>query len=254
MVTVSETLDFIGRESLERYPEEAREEILSPEGALLLVQKDYGETSFYTVNRIRKTISRATGIRRVKCGHAGTLDPLATGLLIIATRRKTKELAHLTGMDKTYLVKMRFGVTSPSFDLERPIEIVGNESELTEASVSEALYSMSGEQEQIPPIYSAIKQGGKAVYLSARKGETPVMTARTIAVHDLEIVSMNLPYLTFRAHVSKGTYIRSMVRDLAERLGTAGVLVDLEREAIGPYCVSDALTVPETLSLILPRS
>ncbi|HEY3874364.1 MAG TPA: hypothetical protein VGM92_02725, partial [Candidatus Kapabacteria bacterium] len=128
---MSQEVEFIGREAVRIDAASAREKILSPEGALLLIQKDYGETSFYIVNRLRKAVSRITEIRRVKCGHGGTLDPLATGLLIIATRRKTKELAHLIGMDKTYLVKMRFGVTSPSFDLERPVEMVGGEDKLT---------------------------------------------------------------------------------------------------------------------------
>ncbi len=202
------------------------------------------------MNQIRKAISRVTGIRRVKCGHGGTLDPLATGLLIIATRGKTKELANLMGRDKTYRVRMRLGVTSPSFDLERPVEIVGGEESITREAVEWAIHALPGEHEQIPPIYSAIKQKGQPVYHAARKGRTPVMVARTIFIHNVEIISIELPYITFRVRVSKGTYIRSLVRDIAAQLGTGGILIDLEREAIGEWNVRDALTLQETTNLI----
>lgn len=226
------------------------ERILSKEGALILVQKPYGETSFHAVNQIRKASSHVTGIRRVKCGHAGTLDPLATGLLIIATRGKTKALADIVGMDKTYRLRMRLGVTSPSFDLERPVEITGGDDMLTSDAVETAVRALEGEHEQIPPIYSAIKQQGKPVYLAARAGNTPVMTARTIMVHNVEILSDELPFVSFRVRVSKGTYIRSLVRDVAATLGTGGLLIDLEREAIGEWKSEDAATLNEVVTTI----
>jgi len=219
-----------------------------------LIEKPYGETSFHAVNQIRKAMSRATGLRRVKCGHAGTLDPLATGLLIIATRHKTKELANLIGIDKTYLVRMRLGVTSASFDLEQRVEIIGGEENVTEAMARSAILALPGEREQIPPIYSAIKQGGQPVYHAARKGRTPTMVARTIFVHNVEIISIELPYMCFRVRVSKGTYIRSLVRDIAVSLGTGGVLVDLEREAIGEWRSENALTLNEVTSAILQHN
>jgi tRNA pseudouridine55 synthase len=247
-------LDILDRASFLANPAKACESLISPEGALLLIEKPYGETSFHAVNQIRKAMSRATGLRRVKCGHAGTLDPLATGLLIIATRHKTKELANLIGIDKTYLVRMRLGVTSASFDLEQRVEIIGGEENVTEAMARSAILALPGEREQIPPIYSAIKQGGQPVYHAARKGRTPTMVARTIFVHNVEIISIELPYMCFRVRVSKGTYIRSLVRDIAVSLGTGGVLVDLEREAIGEWRSENALTLNEVTSAILQHN
>jgi tRNA pseudouridine55 synthase len=247
---VSTTIEILDRTSCVADPVKTRECLISPEGALLLIQKPYGETSFRAVNRIRKSISIVTGIHKVKCGHAGTLDPLATGLLIIATRGKTKELANLIGLDKTYLVKMRLGVTSASFDLEQPVEIIGGEDSITKEAVESVIHALPGEHEQIPPIYSAIKQKGQPVYHAARKGRTPVMVARTIFIHNVEIISIQLPYITFRVRVSKGTYIRSLVRDIAAALGTGGILIDLEREAIGEWSVSDALTLDEVIICI----
>src|SRR5207248_3068543 len=149
----------------------------------------------------RKSITRATGIRRVKCGHAGTLDPLATGLLILATRGATKQLTQMVGLDKTYLLTMRFGVTSASFDLERPIEIVGGEKKLSEDIVRSAIESLIREHSQIPPHYSAIKQQGRPVYKKARAGMEVTLTPRPIVVHDVEIVSVELPHASFRVRV-----------------------------------------------------
>src|ERR1035441_5737977 len=131
-------------ESVQRNPSTAREEILSTNGAFLLLDKPYGVSSFYVVNRIRRAISESVGIRKVKCGHAGTLDPLATGLLIIATRYKTREIGTLVGMDKVYRIRMRFGVTSASFDLEQPVEITGGEESLTNEQVFAAIESLRG--------------------------------------------------------------------------------------------------------------
>ncbi len=243
-------MELLDRASILGDPTNARESILSTDGALLLIQKPYGETSFHAVNQIRKAISRVTDIRRVKCGHAGTLDPLATGLLIIATRHKTKKLADLIGLDKTYRVRMRLGISSASFDLEQPIEVIGGEKNITAETVASAIHALPGEHEQMPPIYSAIKQGGQPVYHAARAGKTPVMVARTIFVHDVELITTQLPYICFRVRVSKGTYIRSLVRDIAAQLGTGGLLIDLEREAIGEWSVSDAITLQDTTNLI----
>jgi tRNA pseudouridine55 synthase len=242
-------LRIIGRESVLRDPLVARDEILSTDGAFLLLDKPYGVSSFYVVNRIRKAISESVGIRKVKCGHAGTLDPLATGLLIIATRHKTKEIGALVGLDKIYRLRMRFGITSASFDLEQAIEITGGESDLTEEKVTIAIESLRGTHQQIPPAFSAIKQKGRPVYLRARAGKDVLLAAREIVVHDVEVISIELPYASFRVRVSKGTYVRSIVRDIAESLGTGGILIDLAREAIGPYKLENALTLDESVDL-----
>ena len=237
------------RESVQRNPSTAREEILSTNGAFLLLDKPYGVSSFYVVNRIRRAISESVGIRKVKCGHAGTLDPLATGLLIIATRYKTREIGTLVGMDKVYRIRMRFGVTSASFDLEQPVEITGGEENLTQASVCAAIESLRGTHQQIPPAFSAIKQKGRPVYLRARTGKDVVLAAREIVVHDVDVLFVDLPYASFRVRVSKGTYVRSLVRDIAESFGTGGILIDLVREAIGPFKLENALTLDEAVDL-----
>ncbi len=159
-------------------------------------------------------------------------------------------MSQLVGLEKTYLLRMRFGVTSASFDLEQPVEIVGGEDHLTPEAVRAAIESLPGTHSQMPPIFSAIKQKGRPVYLRARLGKEVTMTARDILVHEAEVVSIALPEVTFRVRVSKGTYIRSLVRDLAESLGTAGLLVDLVREGIGHWRYEDALTLTEAVSLL----
>lgn len=238
---------MIDRSSL---ADEAREAILSEAGELILMDKPYGETSFFVVNQLRKAMSRATGIHWVKCGHAGTLDPLATGLLIVATRRKTKALNELLGLDKVYSIRVRFGITTESFDLERRISTTGGEENLTEEAVRQAIQALAGEHDQVPPIHSAIKQGGKPVYHRARAGHDVVLEARRIFVHAVDNVSVDLPYASFRANVSKGTYIRALARDLGATLGTGAVVVDLRRDSIGPYQLKDALSLPEVIAII----
>ncbi len=230
---------------------EARDRLASPEGALILLDKPYGETSFFVVNRLRSAISRSSGVRkRVKCGHAGTLDPLATGLLILATRGKTKALMGLIGLDKTYLLRMRFGVTSASFDLEQPIQLCEGAERLSESEVRHAIEALPGEHQQLPPIFSAIKQQGQPVYIRARAGKDIILQPRVIQIYSAHVLSMNLPEVTFRVHVSKGTYVRSLVRDLAASLGTCGILIDLVRESIGPWNLTDALTLAEATRII----
>ncbi len=251
---IAPALEILDRVAILPHPADSRAKIISPEGALIMVDKPYGETSFFLVNRIRSAISRASGVRKLKCGHAGTLDPLATGLLIIATRGKTKSLSELIGMDKTYLLRMRFGVTSPSFDLEQPIELCAGAEGLTEAEVHRAILALPGEREQMPPIFSAIKQGGQPVYKRARAGEDIILAARVVRIHEAEVVSITLPEVTFRLRVSKGTYVRSIVRDLAGSLGTCGIVLDLIRERIGPWRLENALALSETLGLIETRS
>lgn len=253
--TLSDDLEvspILGRAAFGSDPESAHEALTSVPGALILVDKPYGETSFYVVNHVRKAISRSTGIKRVKVGHAGTLDPLATGLLILATRHSTKRMANLTGLDKTYTVTVRFGITSPSFDLEQPIQVTGGEEKLTTDAVSSAILNLLGDHAQIPPAFSAIKQQGKPVYHMARRGEAVTLEARAIEVKSVEVISVDLPFATFRVLCSKGTYVRSLVRDLGESLDTGAVLTDLRRETVGAWSVEDALTFAEAVAMASP--
>lgn len=239
-------------ESIQDDPSIAREALISKEGGLLLVNKPYGETSFYVVNQVRKAISTVTGIKRVKVGHAGTLDPLATGLLILATRGKTRALAELLGMSKSYHVTMRLGITSASFDLEQPI-VAHPLPILSEAEVAEVIHSFAGDQMQEPPIFSAVKRAGKPMYLAARKGEEVTLASKPITIYNIELHSVDLPFVTFTVNCSKGTYIRSLVRDIAQKLGTVGVMTELERDTIGPWNIGQALSVKEAIHLINPQ-
>lgn len=241
----------IGKAIAQSDPELARQTLLSKEGGLLLIDKPYGETSFFVVNQIRRKMTLTTGIKRVKVGHAGTLDPLATGLLILATRGSTKRLDQLLGLSKTYKVQMRLGITSASFDLEQPI-IAYPLPELTEDQIREAILSFGGEQMQEPPIYSAIKRDGKPMYHYARKGEDSKLASKPINIHSIELHEIALPFVTFSVNCSKGTYVRSLVRDIAERLGTVGVMTALERDTIGEWNITDALSVQEARDLIDP--
>jgi tRNA pseudouridine55 synthase len=241
----------IGKRLATEQPELAQQTIISKEGGLLLLNKPYGETSFFVVNQIRRTISIVTGIKWVKVGHAGTLDPLATGLLILGTRGKTKALDQMLGLPKTYKVQMRLGITSASFDLEQPI-VAFPLPELSPQQINDVIMSFAGEQMQEPPIYSAIKLNGQPMYLSARRGEETKLASKPITIYKIELHDIALPYVTFSVNCSKGTYIRSLVRDIAERLGTVGVMTALERDTVGEWNIADALSVEEARDLINP--
>jgi tRNA pseudouridine55 synthase len=243
----------IGKKLASEQSELAQQTIISKEGGLLLLNKPYGETSFFVVNQIRRTISIVTGIKWVKVGHAGTLDPLATGLLILATRGRTKSLDKMLGLSKTYKVEMRLGITSASFDLEQPI-VAFPLPELSPGQIHDAIMSFQGEQMQEPPIYSAIKLNGQPMYLSARRGEETKLASKPITIHSIELLDIALPYVTFSVNCSKGTYVRSLVRDIAEKLGTVGVMTALERDTIGEWNIADALSVQEARDLINPTN
>jgi tRNA pseudouridine55 synthase len=227
-----------------------RERLRRPEGALVLVNKPYGETSFHIVSQIRRRISPIDGIKRVKVGHAGTLDPLATGLLIIATRGATKSITSLMGLDKVYELRLRLGVESPSFDLETPIRVIADPSDLSELAIREVVDSFQGASMQAPPIYSAIKQSGKPVYLRARAGAEVILSMRSIFVHSIEVLRIEMPFLDIWVECTKGTYIRSLVQDIGKKLGCGAVMTGLVRTAIGEYQLSDSFEFQELLELL----
>jgi tRNA pseudouridine55 synthase len=221
------------------------------QGALLLIDKPYGLTSFNMVFRLRHILARYTGDKKVKVGHGGTLDPLATGLLILATRRATRSLTNLLGLEKTYWCELRLGITTPSFDLETPIHIIGGVENLTSDQVEKTLSSFVGIQLQRPPIFSAVKLKGKPMYKHARKGRDIVMAEKSITIHSIDGIEIALPYVRFRAECSKGTYIRSLVSDIGTTLGTGAVLTNLRREKIGDWNVENALTLDMMASLAI---
>ncbi len=209
------------------------------EGRVFLVDKDVGFTSFDAVNLIRK---RA---RIKKVGHAGTLDPAATGLLIICTGKKTKSINEFQGQNKTYEGTIYLGKTTPSMDRETEFIEEKDITGITLEQIEEVRKSFLGKQTQIPPMYSALKHKGKALYKYARKGIEVVRAPREFEVFNFEILKVELPELTFEINCTKGTYIRVIANDFGGRLGCGAYLSSLRRTKIGDYDVKDALTIDE---------
>ena len=209
------------------------------DGIVLLIDKDKGKTSFNVVSNIRKIFN----IKKV--GHAGTLDPAATGLLIIALGRKTKEIYKYQNMPKTYTGIITLGKKTPSMDSEtEPVEIKSFD-HVSENDIEEVKKTFLGEIQQIPPMYSALKHKGKALYKYARKGIDIKREPRTVNIYDFEINKIELPDITFKIKCSKGTYIRVIADDFGAKLNCGGYLKELRRTRIGEYKVEDALTISE---------
>ncbi len=214
------------------------------EGAVLLVDKPENWTSFDVVNKLRILLRRKFG--KIKVGHAGTLDPLATGLLIICTGKKTKEIDRYMGLDKEYTGAFVMGATTPSFDREtEEDQKFDHRPEMQDMVVKAAEFL--GPQEQIPPMYSAVKVNGKAAYLAARKGAEIELKARPIHIHEFEIGEYVEQLAQFRIKCSKGTYIRSIARDFGRALGSGAYLHTLRRTAIGPHRIESALSLEKII-------
>jgi len=212
-------------------------------GETVLLDKPQYWTSFDVVSKIRN----AVGVKKV--GHAGTLDPMATGLLIICTGKKTKEISSFQDLEKTYTGSILLGKRSRSMDLET--ELIGNEdlSSIKDEDIYDARDKLMGNILQVPPMFSAIKFKGKSLYNIARKGKTIELKPREVNVSKFEILEINKPYVKFEITCSKGTYIRSIANDLGEELGCGGVLSSLRRTAIGNFFVNDALSIDEFVFL-----
>lgn len=214
----------------------------------LLIDKSAGWTSFDAVNKIKSLAAIESGKprRKMKVGHSGTLDPLATGLLIVLLGSYTKRQDELMKQDKTYTGEITLGATSDTDDAEGQLTTNDRSGEQPDrARVAEAIKTFIGEQEQTPPQYSAIKVEGRRAYSQARKGKSIKLEPRHVTVHELKILNYRWPRLEFEAQVSSGTYIRSIARDLGQKLGVGGYLSGLRRTHIGQFSVSDALTIEE---------
>ncbi len=226
-------------------------------GALLLVDKPKGFTSFDVVNQIRYRLHKLTGVKKIKVGHSGTLDPMATGLLLIATGGATKTLAELTGLPKTYTGTITFGATTPSYDAETEREGGYPTVHLTQAVLAKAVAeNLTGAIQQIPPVYSAIKIGGKRAYKSARAGETVEMQPRDVHVGRFGITRVAMPEADFEVAVSKGTYVRSLAHDLGRLVGSGAYLSALRRTSVGKYSIAESLPLVEVtarLDQLIPR-
>jgi len=209
------------------------------EGRVILIDKPSEWTSFDVVNKIRKTI------RVKKVGHAGTLDPLATGLLIVCTGKMTKQIDTYQAQEKEYTGRIMLGKTTPSFDRETPVDAEFDIRHVTSEMVLDAARSFVGVIEQIPPMYSAVRVDGKRMYVQARKGRTIEIPARQVTISHFDVTDVNLPTLDFRIVCSKGTYIRSLVRDLGVALGAGAYLDELRRTRIGAFHVGEAQTISD---------
>lgn len=213
-------------------------------GEILLFDKPAGWTSFDVVNKVRGAI------RVKKVGHAGTLDPLATGLLILCTGKATKQIESIQGQEKEYEVVFKLGATTASYDAECPEENLCDASHIREEGVAAALPPFTGEISQIPPIYSAVKVNGKRAYEAARKGETLELKARTVHIYTFELLPRpghlppEEPFFAARIRCSKGTYIRTLVHDLGQALGVGAYMTALVRTRIGAYSLADAWQIP----------
>jgi len=220
------------------------------EGSVLFIDKPLDWTSFDVVNKIRRSLMNSLGIKKIKVGHAGTLDPLASGLVIICTGKATKQITQYQDLDKAYEAEIRLGATTPSFDLETEIDHTFPWEHITEEMLEHALAKLSGPQDQMPPIFSAKSVDGKRAYAMARKGKMVELQKRPIIIHKLELKSVDLPRLTVHVECSKGTYIRSLARDLGEGLNSGGHLTGLRRTRIGPYTLTDAQSLDNFLEKI----
>ena len=214
--------------------------MLNPvEGEIFYVDKPLRWTSFDVVKRIRGVLSRRTGIKKLKVGHAGTLDPLATGVMTVVTGRATKRIEELQAHTKEYVADIRLGATTPSFDLETEVDAEYPWEHVGREQVEAVLQRFLGTIKQVPPAFSACKIDGKRAYKMARKGKEVNIKAKELVIDDIELVAMQLPVITVRVVCSKGTYIRALARDIGEALGSGAHLVGLRRTRVGDVGVDD---------------
>ena len=219
-------------------------------GKLILIDKGLDWTSFDVVNKIRSSLRYHFNVKKIKVGHAGTLDPLATGLLIVGIGKKTKELQFHQDAPKEYITTIRLGATTPSFDLETEVDETFSVDELTKEEIEKTVFGFKGKQKQVPSSYSAKWINGKRAYESARKGEKVELAPADIEIYEIEILKFQLPDVDLRIKCSKGTYIRAIARDIGKRLNNGAHLTKLKRTQIGEYLLEDAITVDEFQKLL----
>ncbi|GHV34268.1 tRNA pseudouridine synthase B [Bacteroidia bacterium] len=210
------------------------------EGSLILIDKPYKWTSFDVVNKIKWQLVHRLGLKKIKIGHAGTLDPLATGLLLVCTGKFTKRIEEFQAKEKEYTGTFVLGATTPCFDLEKEIDERFPTEHITDLNILEAAYSFLGEQQQVPPLFSAVKIDGKRAYEYARKNEKVEIKSKTITISEFQITKIEMPEVDFRIVCSKGTYIRSVARDFGQKLNSGAYLSALRRTRIGEFRVEDA--------------
>ena len=213
------------------------------QGEILLFDKDLEWTSFDLVKKVRNKLTKLIGVKKLKVGHAGTLDPKATGLMILCTGRATKKIESLQAKVKEYVATVKLGATTPSFDLETGEDATYPIKHITTQLLLTVLERFKGEQLQVPPVFSAVKIDGKRAYEHARKGEDIKLNAKLIQIHELEVLEFQEEQLVLRIVCSKGTYIRSLARDLGKALDSGAYLTGLRRTKIGDFRVEDAMKI-----------
>jgi tRNA pseudouridine55 synthase len=213
------------------------------EGEILLFDKPYGWTSFQLVNKVRWLLCQSLNVKKLKVGHAGTLDPLATGLMIICTGKSTKKIQELTGFDKEYIAEIKLGETTPSYDLETAVNQTFECKHIDKELILSVLPDFTGEIEQIPPSFSAKYVNGTRAYHFARKGIEIELKTSKIIINEIELLRFENPFASFRINCSKGTYIRSFANDLGLKLNSGAVLTALKRTKVGDFKLNDATTI-----------
>ncbi|MBR5643718.1 MAG: tRNA pseudouridine(55) synthase TruB [Salinivirgaceae bacterium] len=225
--------------------EPGKEQYDFEEGQIVLIDKPLKWTSFDAVNKVRYLLRNQFGFKKIKVGHAGTLDPLATGLLIICTGKLTKQIETLQASSKEYVATFMLGATTPSYDRETEIDRTFSTDGITRERVEQVLQTFEGEQDQIPPVFSAKQIDGQRAYVAARKGKTIDLKPARINIERIWLIDCNLPQVTVGIRCSKGTYIRALARDFGERLGSGAYLHDLRRTASGDFSVDKAIGIEE---------
>ena len=222
------------------------------EGEIIAFDKPYRWTSFDVVGKARWLLCQKLGVKKLKVGHSGTLDPLATGVVVVCTGKKTKLIDQLQAHQKEYVATLQLGATTPSFDLEKDVDAIYPTSHITKELVEEVIPSFEGEQWQVPPMFSAVKVDGKRAYQLARKGEEIELKAKLLMIDEIEILDFNETnmQLILRIVCSKGTYIRALARDVGQRLNSGAHLIALRRTRVGDIRVEDCITFEQFTNLI----
>lgn len=219
-------------------------------GEIIGIDKPLGWTSFDAVKRLRGAIQRRLRVKKFKVGHAGTLDPLATGVLIVCTGRATRKIETLQNGNKEYIAGITLGATTPSFDLETEIDATYPWEHITEERIKEILPRFTGRVMQVPPVFSAVKVDGKRAYNLARKGKEVELKAKPLEISEIEVLSFDAPVLTIRVVCSKGTYIRALARDIGTALDSGAHLTSLRRTRVGDIKIADCLSVEKAVEVI----
>lgn len=214
-------------------------------GEIIPIDKPYRWTSFDVVAKVRNMLCHKLEVKKIKVGHAGTLDPLATGVLLVCTGQATKQIDKLQLQTKEYEATLKLGATTPSYDLEHPIDAIFPFEHITSEMVTAALRSFIGTIQQVPPSFSACKIDGDRAYNLARKGRDVTLKSKTLVIDNIELLQFNLPDVTIRVCCSKGTYIRALARDIGQALNSGAHLTALRRTRIGEFSAGDCLTIEQ---------